>query len=153
MSPGLMRRDFGGLANETYLSKPIVSSRQYLRGDIPMASTLGGGKNEMLTWMSNLYYYFFFIKENWISAMIRHRAESDEKLLTRKLSLDSGVRQWNYPLMIPLLCLWLNRTIKRVVNLNVMGLDFVFVLIWFVHMYSAVIVPEFVGEDVWGGFF
>ena len=49
MSPGLMRRDFGGLANETYLSKPIVSSRQYLRGDIPMASTLGGSKNEMLT--------------------------------------------------------------------------------------------------------
>ena len=44
-----MRRDFGGLANETYLSKPIVSSRQYLRGDVPMTSTLGGGKNEMLT--------------------------------------------------------------------------------------------------------
>ena len=32
MSPGLMRGDTGGLTNETYLSKPVVSSEQYLSG-------------------------------------------------------------------------------------------------------------------------
>ena len=32
MSPGLMRGDTGGLANEAYFSNPIVSSTQQLSG-------------------------------------------------------------------------------------------------------------------------
>ena len=32
------------------------------------------------------------------------------------------------------------------VNLNVTGLGYVFVLISFVHMHCAIVVPEFVGE-------
>ena len=32
MSPGLMRGDTGGLANEFYLLKPIVSSKRQLSG-------------------------------------------------------------------------------------------------------------------------
>ena len=51
-------------------------------------------------WTSNLY---FFIKENWICAMARHRAERNiNKLLTRNFPSDSYVRQWSHPLH----CLW-----------------------------------------------
>ena len=40
----------------------------------------------------------------------------------------------------------LNRKIERVVNVNVTWLGFVFVLISFVCMYGAVVIPYFVGE-------
>ena len=52
---------------------------------------------------------FVFFKENWICAVVRHHAEPNINiLLTRNLKLpfDSDVRQWSYPLMIPLHCLW-----------------------------------------------
>ena len=48
--------------------------------------------------------FIFFIKENSIWAMTKDHANNI--LLTRNLSFDSGVRQWSYPLMIPLHCLW-----------------------------------------------
>ena len=49
----------------------------------------------------------FLFKENCISAMTRHRAEPNTKiLLTRNLSFDSDVRQLSRPLMIQLHCLW-----------------------------------------------
>ena len=39
--------------------------------------------------------------------MTRHHAESNINiLLTRNLPIDSGVRQWNHPLMMSLHCLW-----------------------------------------------
>ena len=51
--------------------------------------------------------FIFFIKEIWICAMTRHHAESNINILwTRNLPTDSGVREWSYPLMIPLHCLW-----------------------------------------------
>ena len=40
--------------------------------------------------------------ENWICAMARYHAESNNISLTRNLPTDSRVRQWSYPLMIPL---------------------------------------------------
>ena len=54
-------------------------------------------------WTSNFYIYF--IKENLICAMSRHHAESNINiLLTRNLPIESSVRQWSHPLMIPLHC-------------------------------------------------
>ena len=50
----------------------------------------------------------FLFKENCISAMTRHRAEPNTKiLLTRNLPFDSDVRQLSRPLMIQLHCLWI----------------------------------------------
>ena len=46
----------------------------------------------------------FIIFEIWICAMTRHHAESNS-ILTRNLPIDADVRQWSYPLMIPLHCL------------------------------------------------
>ena len=46
-------------------------------------------------------------KENWICAMTRHHPDSNIYiLLIRNLPIDSGVRRWSHPLMIPLRCLW-----------------------------------------------
>ena len=68
------------------------------------------------------------VPENWICAMTRHHVESNISiLLTRNLPFDSDVRQWSYPLIIPLHVCGLNRTIERVVNLNVTWLCFDFV--------------------------
>ena len=63
----------------------------------------GGGavdKNEMLSDVaggsecSGSPVLIFFIKENWICALTRHRAESDiNTLLTRNLLIDSDARQ------------------------------------------------------------
>ena len=64
--------------------------------------------------------------------------EPNINILTRNLPFDSDVRHWSYPLMTPLYCLWLNRTIERMVNLNVTWLGSVFVLILFVHMHGIV---------------
>ena len=58
----------------------------------------------MTFWTSNL---FLIIKENWIRAMTRHAESNINILLTRNSPIDSGVRQWSYPLMIPLHCLWI----------------------------------------------
>ena len=46
--------------------------------------------------------------------MTRHHIESNINIaLTRNLPIDSGIRHWSHPLMIPLRCLWVksnNRT-------------------------------------------
>ena len=47
---------------------------------------------------------YFFILENWICTMTRHHGNNI--LLARNLSFGSDVRQWSYPLMMPLYCLW-----------------------------------------------
>ena len=65
--------------------------------------------------------FILFIKENWICAMTRHHAE---------------------PSNIYCIVCGLNRTVERVVNLNVMWLGFI--LISLVHMHGAVIVSWFV---------
>ena len=50
---------------------------------------------------------FFFIKEHRICPMTRHHVEPNTNILfTRNLSIDSGVKQWSHPLMIPLQCQW-----------------------------------------------
>ena len=88
-------------------------------------------------WTSNLCFFF---KENWICAMTRHHANTI--LLARNLTFDSDVKQWCHPLMIPCVVFGLNRTIERVVNLNMMTLVFFFVFfcfISFIHMHSAVV--------------
>ena len=61
----------------------------------------GGGIASVL----DIQSLFFFVKENWICAMNRHHAESNNILLTRNLSIDSGVRQQSHPIMMPLHCL------------------------------------------------
>ena len=50
--------------------------------------------------------FIFIIKENWICAMTRYHAESNNILLSRNLPIDSGVRHWSHPFTIPLHCLW-----------------------------------------------
>ena len=62
-------------------------------------------------------------------------------LLTRNLPFDPDVRHGGHPLMITLHFCGIKRTIERVVNLNVMWLDFAFVLISFIHVHGAVVVP------------
>ena len=76
-----------------------------------------GGKG-----MSSL---FFFVKENWILAMIRNHANNI--LLTRNLHFDSDVRQWSHPLIYCCIVCGLNRTTERVVSLSVTWLCFDFV--------------------------
>ena len=58
--------------------------------------------------------FFVIIKENWISAMIREPAKSNNILLTRNLSIDPGVRQWICPFMIPLHCLWTKSNNRKI---------------------------------------
>ena len=56
-------------------------------------------------WTSNLYS--FSIKENCICTMTRYHAEPNINiLLIRNLPFESDDRQWSYPLMILLHCLW-----------------------------------------------
>ena len=51
--------------------------------------------------------FIFLLEKKWICAMRRHHTEpNSDILLTRNLPFDSDVRQWSYPLMIPLQCLW-----------------------------------------------
>ena len=92
-----------------------------------------------MLWTSNLN---LFIKKNWICAMSRHYAEPNINiLLARNLPFDSDVRQGSHPLMIPLHCLCAksnNRT-RGQFKCDVLG--FVLVLISFVHMHGAVVVP------------
>ena len=59
-----------------------------------------------LLWTSSLYYFIqsFIILDFWILPMARHHA--DNTLLTSNLLFDSDGRQWSYPLMILLYCLW-----------------------------------------------
>ena len=73
----------------------------------------------------------FFINENWILAVTRHRASNI--LLTRNLHFDSDVRQWSHPLMVLLHCLGAKSNYRTVVNLNVTW----FVLILFIHIHDA----------------
>ena len=86
---------------------------------------------------------YFFVDENWICAMIRHHAEPNINiLLTRNFPFDSDVSEaipsWHHAIFCGL-----NRTIERVVNLNATWLGFVFVLISFLQMHGAVVVPYF----------
>ena len=86
--------------------------------------------------------FFIIITENWVCAMTRNHAESNINiLLTRNLPIDSGVRQWSHPLMMQLYCLWakLNNRARGQFEWDVTC--FVFVLISFVHMHDAVVVP------------
>ena len=74
--------------------------------------------------------------------MTRHHAEPNINiLLTRNLFFDTDVRQWGHRLMIPLHVCELNGTTEPVANLNVTWLGFVFILISFDHMHSAIVVP------------
>ena len=70
-------------------------------------------------------------------------------LLTRNflltLMLDSEATLWWYQWFDNTIC-GLDRTIERVVNLNVAWLGLVFVLILFVHMHGGVVVPYSDGE-------
>ena len=94
-------------------------------------------------WTSSLS---FFIKENWICAIHRHQAESNINiLLTRNFPTDSGVRQWSHPLMIPLHCLWAKSN-NRTRGHFECDVTWFFVLMSFVHMHGAVVVPYFVIE-------
>ena len=72
----------------------------------------------------------------------------DNILLTRNLPMDSGVRQWSHPSMIPLHCLWAKSNNRARGQFNVVGLGLIFVFILFVHMHGAVVIPQFVGEGV-----
>ena len=57
--------------------------------------SVGGGSK-----CSRRPIFIFFVTENWVCA------ESNINiLLTRNLPIDSGVRQWSHPLMIPFHCL------------------------------------------------
>ena len=87
----------------------------------------GGGIASVLDVQS----FFFFIKENWICAMIRHRA--NKILLTRNLPFDPHVRQWSHPIIIPLHCLWAksnNRTHGQL-EYEVTLFFCLFVFVWF----------------------
>ena len=105
----------------------------------------GGGlrvKAKMRCYRTQVGGGLAIVPENWICAMTRHHAESNISiLLTRNLPFDSDVRQWSYPLIIPLHVCGLNRTIERIVNLNVTWLCFVFDFISFVHMHGVIVVP------------
>ena len=83
--------------------------------------------------------FIFFIDKNWIWTMTRDH--SNNILLTRNLPFDSDVGEAILYLYHCIVC-GLNRTIERVVNLNVTWLCFcfVFALISFIHMNSAVAV-------------
>ena len=59
------------------------------QGKNKMLSDVGGGRLASVLEVQ----IFFFIKENWISAMTRHHDEPNNTLLTRNLSFDSDVRQ------------------------------------------------------------
>ena len=50
--------------------------------------------------------FVFFVKENWICAMIRHTESNIDVLLTRNFPFNFDIRQWRHSLMTPLHCLW-----------------------------------------------
>ena len=87
--------------------------------------------------------YFFFIKESWIYAMTRHHAEPNININFGKNS-DSDFRlkpSFNNT-VIPLRCLWakLNNRARGKIECNMAWFS-VFVLISFIHMHGAVVVP------------
>ena len=87
---------------------------------------------------------FFVFKENWVCVMTRNHAGLNINiLLTRNLPFDTEVRQRSNPLMIPLHCLWaksINRTCGQF-DCGVTWFYLLFVLVSFVHMHGAVVVP------------
>ena len=75
--------------------------------------------------------------------MTRHHANNI--LLTRNLPFGSDVRQRSQPLMIPMHCLWAksnNRT-RGQFECDLTLFLFCFVLISFIHMHGAVVVPVY----------
>ena len=126
-----------------------------LRGNTHMTSTLRGGWEgvrqkwdvigckEVEGWRvfltSNLY--FFLLKKIGFAPWPDIMLSQTLILLTKNLLFDTDARQWSHPLMIPLHVCGINRTVEPVVNLNMTWLAFVFVLISFVHMHSAVVIP------------
>ena len=85
MTPTL-REDDGGAGRGLRQKWDVIG-----RGGVGLASVLDAQS-------------YFFRKLG--CAMTRHHAESNNILLTRNLPIDSGIRQWSHPLMIPLHCLW-----------------------------------------------
>ena len=86
--------------------------------------------------------FIFFIRENCICAMTRHHVEPNINiLLTRNFPLDSYVRQWSHPLMIPSHCLWAKSN-NRTRGQSEYGVTwFCFCFDYLVHMHGAVVVP------------
>ena len=87
----------------------------------------GGGLAEC----SGRPIFICFIKENWICAMIRYHDEPNNLLLTRNRPFEPDVRQWSYPLMIPLHCLWDKSN-------NTTYCQFVCDVIWFCFCFNFV---------------
>ena len=86
--------------------------------------------------------FLFFIKENWICAMTRHHAEPNINILsTRNLAAGSDVRQGSHRLMIPMHFLWAKSNNRARGQFGCDVLEFVVVLISFVRMLGAVVVP------------
>ena len=88
----------------------------------------------------------FFIKESWIYAMTRHHAEPNininfEKKCSFWLWLQTVKPSFNNT-VIPLRCLWakLNNRARGKIECNMAWFS-VFVLISFIHMHGAVVVP------------
>ena len=101
---------------------------------------VGGGLASVL----DNHSLFFIIKENWmICAMTRHRAGPNINiLLTRNLPINSRVKQRSHPLMIPLHCLWAKSSNRTRGQFEYDVTCFVFVLISFVYMHDAFVVPR-----------
>ena len=72
-------------------------------------------------------FFFFFIKENWISAMTRHYAKPNNVLLTRSFSFYSDVRQWTILQLYQCVVFGLHRTIECEFNVTCL----VLFLFWF----------------------
>ena len=81
---------------------------------------------ERMFWVSNLY---FFIGENWISPWTDIMLSQTFIYYWQEIfHIDSGVRQWSHPLMIPLHCLSAksnNRAWSIWIRLGFVGLGFV----------------------------
>ena len=77
----------------------------------------------------------FFVKENWICAMTRHHANNI--LLARNLPFDTDVNEVkpSFNDTTALFC-GLNRTIERMVALNMTCLNFFLFLFDFVHSHA-----------------
>ena len=76
-----------------------------------MLSNVGGeqgGAETGVSKCSGCPIFIIFIKENWIGTMTRHAESNINTLMTRNL-IDSDIRRWNHPLMLPMHCLWAKR--------------------------------------------
>ena len=125
---------------------------EFIRGDTHMTSTVrGGGRGIRQKWnlirrrgwvASVLDVQFFLLKKSgfasWPEIMLIQTVWYYwQEIFLLALVLDSeAILEWYHCFVCEL-----NRTIECVVNLNVTWLGFVFVLILFVHMLGAAVVP------------